>query len=207
MLFRSPQKGIQFEVGLKHNLNDALAVTVTPYAIYNRNEIYVDPNLGINTNYERTRRLGVEFGEEMDLLKLLNIHALDKLNFRVSYTYQRPQFDGGAYDKKDIPAVPRDQYNVGLLGKVWDHYNFALIGNYVGKQFLISDHDNSLPPLEHYFTMDTKLSYEAKNFEIYGAVGNIFNQLYSSVGVDSFGSSAFYPSPGRNFNVGMNIKF
>ncbi len=203
------QKGIQYEVGLKHNFADKVTFTVTPYWIDNQDEIYFDPSNFVNTNYDRTIRRGVEIGQETKLSKLMPIPFVDELNFITNYNLQKAQFKGGANDKKDIPLVPHQQFSGGFLTRFLDHYNYSVMGNYVGAQFAINDLGNVSPKIEPYFTLDTKLSYELPNWEVYGAINNIFNQQYSSTVVYSTGSGAqsFYPSPGRNFNVGVNVKF
>src|SRR3989338_689063 len=53
------QTGIQYEAGVKHNFNDAMTVSVTPYLLDQKNEIFFDPLSFANSNYDKTRRFGV----------------------------------------------------------------------------------------------------------------------------------------------------
>lgn len=203
------QKGIQYEVGLKHNFNDTVILSVTPYLMDIQEEIFFDPGTFENSNYDKTRRIGVEMGQEVNLFKFVEIGFLDKLVLTTNYTYQKPQFHGGANDDKDIPLVPRQQFNSGLVTEFWEHYHFSLLGNYVGAQFAINDLANETPKVEPYFTVDGKIAYQRANWEIYAVINNIFNQNYSSIVTKSAFSTAqsFLPQPGRNFNMGMNVKF
>jgi len=203
------QKGIQYEVGIKHNFKEAVVVSVTPYLMDISDEIFFDPTTFANSNYDKTRRLGVELGQETDILKFVDVGFLQKLILTTNYTYQQPQFQGGANDGKMIPLVPRQIFNSGLVTQFFDYYQWSLSGNYVGAQFAINDLANVAPKVEPYFTVDTKLAYKRTNWEVFGAVNNVFNQYYSSIVTKSAFSSAqsFLPAPGRNFNVGMNVKF
>ena len=203
------QKGIQYEIGLKHNFNDKIVFNVTPYLIDINDEIFFDPTTFSNSNYDKTRRTGVEVGQETDVLKFIDIPALDKLSLTANYTYQKPQFRGGANNGKAIPLVPRQQFNAGVVTQFLKNYNFSLMGHYVGSQFAINDQANITPKAEPYMTIDSRMAYQRSNFEIYGSINNIFNQQYSSYVIKSAFSAAqsFYPSPGRNFNIGVNTKF
>ena len=203
------QKGIQYEVGVKHNFNDTVAVTITPYLMDITNEIFFDPTTFANSNYDKTRRYGVELGQETDILKFFDLKFLHKLKLTTNYTWQRPLFKGGTSDGKNIPLVPKQQLNGGISSHFLKDYHLSLMGHYVGAQFAINDQSNLNPKVEPYFIVDTKVAYQKPNYEIYAGMDNIFNQQYSSTVVKSAFSSAesFYPAPGRNFNVGMNIKF
>ncbi len=75
------QTGIQYEVGIKHNLYDTLILSATPYWIDIDNEIYLNPAVypGNNDNYSKTRRKGIELGLKANLLKLSGVSFLDRL--------------------------------------------------------------------------------------------------------------------------------
>src|SRR6185503_4514030 len=96
------QTGLQFEAGIKHNFNDAVIVSVTPYQIDLHNEIFVDPVTFANSNYDKTRRRGVEVGQQTDILKFFPIGKLDKLEFFTGYTYQDAEFVDGPFDGNTV---------------------------------------------------------------------------------------------------------
>ncbi|MBF0522490.1 MAG: TonB-dependent receptor [Candidatus Omnitrophica bacterium] len=206
------QTGIQYEAGIKHNFNDAVVATVTPYIIDTNNEIYYNPQggnfgWGANENYDKTRRVGVEFGNEVDLLKFFNIGFLNGLDVFTNYTYEQPKFSKGPYDGKDVPLAPRQQGNAGFKTKFLKYYNFNLTERYVGSRFVGSDTSNTLSPLKPYWVLDGKLSYCRDNYEIFAEVNNILSAKYSSY-VSSYGTTKYYyPDPERNYNIGVNVKF
>lgn len=202
------QTGIQYEAGIKHNFADKIVAQVTPYWIDIDNEIYYDPRAYTNSNYDKTRRVGVEVGNTVDILKLMDVGFLDKLEFFSNYTYQNPQFNRGDNDGKDIPLAPRHQVSSGLTLGFWDHFRLSLLAKYVGSRFAISDIRNERSPLKPYYVVDGKVVYAADNFEIYAGVDNMFDELYTEnvVFVSGLGSYHF-PSPERNFNLGMKLRF
>ena len=203
------QTGIQYEVGLKHNYRDKVTFNVTSYWMYNKNEIFFDPVLFINSNYDKTRRVGVEFGAKTDIEKFFEIDFLDKAEFFVNYTYQDPQFLNGPNDGKDIPIVPRHQAGVGLITKFLENYHVSILGRYVGSRFAINDTLNVTPPIQPYYVLDTKITYTNDNFEAFLAINNLLDSKYNTYAVKSDFSNAkdFYPAPEQNFTAGINVKF
>lgn len=206
------QTGIQYEVGVKHSFNNKVVVTATPYWMDLENEIFLNPDkgfFGTNDNYDKTRRLGVELGTQVDLLKFLNIEVLDKLELFANYTYQRPQFNGGSNDGKDVPMAPRQQASHGFLTKFFEHYQFSLTGRYVGQRYAVNDTLNVTARHGSYYVVDSKLSYQAKNLEVFVEANNLFNKEYAPLIVKSTTSLAkdFFPAPELNYNLGVKVKF
>lgn len=203
------QTGIQYEAGIKHNFADRMILSVTPYWIDLKDEIFFDPVMFVNSNYGKTRRVGVEAGQQVDLQKLFEIGFLDQLEFFANYTYQNPQFRDGANDGKDIPIVPRHQASAGIISGFFKNYHVSFIGRYVGSRFAINDTMNAASPVKPYFVLDGKLAYEKGGLEAYVAVNNILDKKYFAYVAKSAFSDAkdYYPAPEQNFTVGVNFKF
>ena len=203
------QTGIQYEVGLKHNFHDKVVVFVTPYWMDLKNEIFFDPVNFINSNYDKTRRTGGEFGQKTDIEKFFEIDFLDKLEFFANYTYQQPQFREGPNDGKDIPIVPRHQASAGLITKFLKNYEVSLTGRYVGSRFAINDTLNATSPIKPYYVMDGKIAYTREAVEVYLAVNNLLDAHYNTYVAKSAFSNAkdLYPAPEQNFITGVDIKF
>ena len=173
------------------------------------NEIFFDPVTFGNSNYDRTQRIGVEFGDTIDIMKFVNIDFLDKLEFFTNYSWQDPEFGKGANKRKDIPMAPRYQVSSGFSTEFWKHYDWSITGRYVGPRFAINDVQNVTSPVKQYYTLDTKLAYRHKNFEIYTGVNNITNTFYDAFTSKSTFSNtkSHFPAPERNYIWGMNVKF
>lgn len=206
------QTGIQYEAGIKHNFNDTTVVTVTPYWMDLKNEIFLNPSAGFfgsNDNYDKTRRRGVEIGQETKISEIMDIKCLDGVSVFTNYSLQDPRFLEGPNDGKFIPAAPRHQANTGLTAGFLKHFSASLSGKYVSSTFAINDTLNTTPPVKPYWTLDGKISYETKNLEIFAALNNITDEQYYTYIVKSTTSTAkdHFPAPGRNFLAGTKLKF
>jgi iron complex outermembrane receptor protein len=203
------QTGIQYEVGIKHNFNDKMILTVTPYWLDLKNEIFFDPVTFANSNYDKTRRVGLEVGQKIDLLEFLSIEPLHKLELFNNYTYQNARFIDGANDDKDIPMAPRYQVTSGLTAGFLKYFNASLMGHYVGSRFAINDTANSTAPVKPYYVLDSKFSFEHDNLEVFVGINNMADELYSSyVSKSTFSSTkSYFPAPERNYSFGVNMKF
>lgn len=205
------QSGIQYELGVKHNFFDTFNLSLTTYWIDLKNEIYLNPvpSPGINENYDRTERRGVELGWDIDLMKFFNFTFLDKLNLYTNYTYQTPEFSSGDYGGSDIPMVPRHKASFGLRANIFKNYSLSLDANYIGERYAINDTNNETPRVDDYFVFDSKFSYRNDFLEIYLVINNILNEKYSAYVIKSTSSNTkdYFPSPERNYLVGCSLKF
>ena len=203
------QTGIQYEAGVKHNFDDAVIVSLTPYVLDQKNEIFFDPIGFTNSNYDKTRRYGVDFGQEVDLKKFIEVDCLNKLRIFNNFTYQHAQFRKGPSDGRDIPMVPRYQTSHGIAAGFWKHYQISFVGRYVGARFAVNDTLNATKPAKPYYVLDSKVSFEKDPVKVYVAVNNILNeQYYTYVSKSAFSDNKdYFPAPGRNFLVGVDLKF
>jgi iron complex outermembrane receptor protein len=205
-----PQTGIHFDLGIRHYFTPSISANLTLYRAQFKNEIYFNPTpspfMGTNANYPDTLHQGVEVGCTADLF--------DRLTFFGNYTYDDAVFQQGPYDGKEIPAVPRNKFNVGFrIHDVVPGALFTAVYNYVGPSFLISDLDNQFPKLESYYTIDLRLSYTWKWINGFVGVNNLTNQKYSQyglVGQYPFGTPQqplLYPATDRNWLGGITLTF
>lgn len=203
------QSGVQYEIGLKHNFYDAVVVGITPYLLVNNNEIFFDPAASKNNNYDKTRRAGIEFDQRVDFLRFFDFRFLDKLELIMNYKYQNARFDKGLNDGNYIPMVAMHEAFQSVLAGFFQYYQVSLTNRFVGARFAINDVQNSMSMTKPYDVVDAKLTYKKKNYEIYAAVNNVFDEEYFSyVAKSAFSSDmSFFPSPQRNYTLGVDIKF
>lgn len=205
------QTGIQYEMGVKHNFFDTVALTVTPYRMDIKNEIFFNPLSFSNDNYDKTTRMGVEVGTTVDVRKILGLQmeVLQKLEFFSNFTYQRPKFIEGISDGRDIPMAPRQQASSGFIAQFGPHFQASVSGRYVGSRFAVNDTLNATDRVKPYALMDTKFSYRSEDWEIFTAVNNVTDEEYFSYVVKSAFSSAkdFFPASERSYLVGVSRRF
>jgi len=196
-----PQKSLHYELGLVHQFNPGLEVSLTGFLMKVKDEIYLNPLTYNNENYDRTIRRGLELSWDWGLFENLDIFG--------NYTFTDALFDRGPFDNNQVPAVARHKTSLGLSWKITQKWHFNCLLNYVGRRYFISDQANSYPQMDSYTTVDIKVSYKFSDAVIFLGVNNIFNDKYSEYGAISttFNERGYYPSPERNFILGCSLKF
>ena len=194
------QTSDDIELGLRHRFESGLAVGVNFFRVVTQDEIFYNPATFANENLDGDSiRQGVELTVEQNLFDIL---------FSGSYTYRDTEIDGGQYDGKELPNVPKHQWTLGALKTFGDHVQLGLNGTYIGERRFISDFDNSHDDQEDYFYLTGKLAYLLDQGSMYLTVNNILDQEYAEYGALNFmGEEGFYPSPGINFLAGLTFSF
>ena len=125
-----------------------------------------------------------------------------------NYTYTDAYFDDGIYEDNEIPAVPEHKASGGIAFD-WHNINCNVMCNYVGKRRFISDFNNNVDPLDSYLTVDAAASYTYKHIDVFARLNNVFGEEYSEYAVTNAAGTVknYYPSPERNFQIGVRIKF
>ncbi|MFH1753025.1 MAG: TonB-dependent receptor [Candidatus Omnitrophota bacterium] len=204
------QVGHNIEVGIKENSLDWLSVNANWFFIDTKQEIYLDPTwipaLNIaptNTNYSpRTKRYGFEIEGKANAY---NSRVMPFAN----YTFQRSKFEGGAYDENDIPLAPDHRFACGIALVPIKGLTWTSVLNYTGSRYMVSDQRNRMQKMNSYATVDTKLSYNWKNFTLFAAVNNALNRKYNAYGVTNAAGTgiSLYPAPRRAYEIGAALKF
>jgi iron complex outermembrane receptor protein len=207
----TPQSAMNYQIGLRHKFTDNFKSSLSLYRMKVRDYIYYNPaggqwGFGENENYDKTIHEGAESSFEAKLN--------DRVNFFGNYTFTKAYFDGGQYDKKKIPMVPRHKGSVGLRFLLSESVTFNITDTYVGRRYFINDQANAVSPLNGYMIADTNLLWRCKDVTINLGVNNIFNKQYSEYGVYGTDSSngfaydkCYFPSPERNFEIGAVYKW
>jgi len=197
-----PQTGDHYEVGAKHFFSPNFQSNITFYRAEISNEIFYNHFTFTNENYDQTLHQGVEIGCRADLFERLTLYG--------NYTYEKATFREGSFDGKDIPAVPRNKFNLGLrLHDVIPNLVFSADYHYAGESYLISDQANRFEKLESYYALDLRLSYGWKWVNSFVGVNNVTDQKYSEYGVIGGVTPTpyYYPAPERNWVAGIEIRY
>jgi iron complex outermembrane receptor protein len=196
-----PQTSKNIEFGLRHSFNPDIKFDISFFRMNVENELYYNPLTYANENYDKTLHQGVEVAFNAKLFK--------RVKFFGNYAYTQAVFDGGVYDKKDVPMVPNNKGSLGFTFLFPKDININILGNFVGSRYFINDQVNQFSKLDGYITADANISYKINDFSITAAINNMFNQMYSEYGVCNSVSGAknYYPSPGRNFTMKAKYAF
>jgi len=206
-----PQSSMNYQVGLRHKFSERLKGSFSLFRMVVNDYIYYNPtggqwSFGENENYDKTIHEGLESS--------LEAKPLDWVTFFGNYTFIRAYFDGGVYDKNEIPMVPRHKVTLGLRFILPKNFILNITGNYVGKRYFINDQANAVSRLNGYMVADTNLSWRYRDLTMVFGINNIFDKQYSEYGVYGTDSSklfvydkCYFPSPGRNFSLKASYSF
>ncbi len=191
-----------WEVGVKHAFSDRLSGHATLWWSNLQNELYYDNLTYVNATYDRTIHRGVDLGIEAK--------PFDFLSCSLSYGLQDAVFDASPYRGKTIPLIPTHtvSFTVGL-----DYKGFALDldGKYGSDRVRDGDLENAYRKLPGYFTMNARISYTYRQFEVFAGVKNITDVYGADFGGyrigDARGVFYSYPNPGRSFYGGVTVRF
>jgi iron complex outermembrane receptor protein len=185
---------------------------------------------GINSNYDKTRHQGIELSfkaavPERVLALLGDAGIPESFSIFGNYTFTKATFREGSFigtdpftgtsallsfEYNEIPLVPKHKASLGFDTTILADLNFSAVANYVGKRYFISDQANIADKLPSFITVDSRISYRWKGMEAFAGVNNILNKDYSEQGVVSGTPRTdknFYPSPERNYILGLSYRY
>lgn len=206
-----PQTADCYTLGINHVFSDSLKAKASVFTMSVRNELYYDPLTYTNTNYDKTRHRGAEAEVEYALTKQVRVLG--------GYAYTRAFFDGGAYNRNQIPMVPLHKVFSSVSYRPAEQWLFSATGRYCARQYFINDQAHAYTPLKDFATLDAKASYSFKlggscarpclQGSVYAGVNNIFDARYSEYGAIStmYNEKGYYPAPGRNVVCGTTVEF
>lgn len=197
-----PQTSDDYEVGVRHYFSDTFYAHANLFRLDTDKEIFFDPVTFQNENLDGlTRREGIEIS--------LDAKAFSWLTVRGSYTYLSAKIKEGTFAGNNVPNVPKNKAAVDITCHMGKGASAILSGVYIGERPFISDFANDFSNQQAYLLLNLKLAYQWKSLRAFVDINNLTNKEYSEFGV--IGGvpleKAFYPSPKRNFLVGLSMDF
>jgi iron complex outermembrane receptor protein len=196
-----PQKSDDYEVGARYYFSDKAYAHLNFFRINTRNEIFFNPMTFINENFDgKTRRDGVEVSFNAEVNKWLTL--------RGGYSYLNAKIKGGEFEGNNVPDVPHHKVTAEAVSSLGKGFTFVLNGVYVGERPFVSDFANEFSNQDSYLIFNGKIMYRWKTLTAFLDINNITDKQYSEYGViGGFPiEKSFYPSPERNFLVGLSME-
>jgi iron complex outermembrane recepter protein len=217
------------ELGVAHSVgNTKLSATV--YYMYYRNQLVLtgkinDVGAYTRTNIPKSYRLGVELESNTRLITWLSLQTNLTLseNKVINFTEFIDDYDNGNqkinnFSRSNISFSPWVTGGYTFTITPFQHAAIAIIGKYVGKQFL-DNTSNKNRSLSGYYVQDARISYNLSGKKIKQTVfilqlNNVLNKKYEANGYtfsyiyNNQLSTENYVFPMAGFNVmfGVNIK-
>ncbi|MBL6947008.1 MAG: TonB-dependent receptor [Rhodospirillales bacterium] len=190
------------EAGVKLNFEKVSAQSSVFYMKL-RDEIHFQPSTFVNTNFDPTRRWGVE--------NSLSWKAAKNLLFKGNLSYTKAEFTAGTFKGNTVPLVSDWTGGVTLNWKaIGDLLKVTTAVNYVSGKNAENDEANFQPEMPGYTLVDFKLSGEYDAFNWSASVNNLFDKDYYNYAVASsskYGTFNVYPLPGRTYRLEAAMTF
>jgi outer membrane receptor protein involved in Fe transport len=208
-------KSRNFEIGAKAKVEEWLEASLALFYMPVRDEILfvvTDPVnfFGRNENISRTLRKGIEFslkGRYRHWLEAFLNYTATKATFETDVLL----FSGQVRKGDDLPLVPRHRMGLGLTIFPVDGLTLSLFGTYVGSQFLLNDEPNRFKKLDDYFVLNSKVSYNWRQWTGFVTINNMTNNKYNTFGVvatyEGVVTPFFIPAPTTTVFAGLSFRF
>ncbi|CAM3629393.1 TonB-dependent receptor [Flavobacterium chungbukense] len=208
-----PEKLNDYELGWRFN-SEKFQLNSNFYYMAYKDQLILTGRLDdvgnpIRANTEKSYRLGFEFDATIALT--------DKFTLRPNFTLSSNKnvdlaVDGEYYGTTKIAYSPQVIAGNVIVYKPIEGLYLSLLQKYVGEQFM---NNIELPSakLADYFVNDFNASYEIKPNSIFKSititalVNNILDKKYISNGAMWDIYPYYYPQAGRNFLIGLSLKF
>ncbi len=197
-----PQSSDTYEIGIRHYFSDSIYSNINLFKIDTKKEIIYNPVTYNNENLDGiTKRKGIE--------ATISIKPAKWLSLKGGYTYTDATIKSGSFAGSSTPNVPKHKASAEAVAEISKGLTLALNGLYVGERPFISDFSADYDKQRSFFIINSKLKYQWRNILVFADINNITNKEYSEYGViGGFPlEKSYYPSPKRNFLVGISVEF
>lgn len=193
-----------YEVGFRAEPYRWISLNASAYRMDFDNKVISEG--GVNKNAGGSYHRGIEAE--------LELGAWNGISAFANATWQRATFTTGTEEGKDLPNAPRKMSSFGVRYKL-PLENQSLIFNvfntYVGKQYSDAKNteegsvDGKTGAVPSYSVVNATVNYNRKHWGVYLNVNNVLDEKYFTLRWATW--NGIIPSPGRNFLVGMQVKF
>ncbi len=198
----SPENGQNYEIGLNYSDSYGFSGNFALFYSYTQNEIAVDPITWINSNLDPIERYGID---------LSLAYESKYFGASTAWSFVNAEFASGINSGKKVPLVPSIIGTNQIWVKPVDYVKIALVYTWTDSQYLGNDNANTSQKLSSYGVFDIRAQVKIyDNVRIFAAVENIFDENYATyayAGTPPWTTNQYYPSAGRTFRLGLEIRF
>lgn len=208
-----PEKLNDYELGWRFTTEKVKWNTNIYYMAY-KDQLILTGNLDavgnpIRSNSEKSYRLGLEVDATISLSKQVSIRPNVTLSQNKNIDLN---IDGASFGNKNIAYSPNVVAGNIFVYQPTNGLQIAVASKFVGNQYL-NNIELKEAKLPNYFVNDLNVSYQIypksifKSIVFTGLCNNILSKKYSSNGYMYDIYPYYYPQAGRNFLIGMTLKF
>ncbi|MEN8158705.1 MAG: TonB-dependent receptor [Myxococcota bacterium] len=197
-----PQQSESYEIGAKLR-TDAASANLALYWMDVEDEMLFDPTLFVNRNLGRVVHRGVELSASLRPTEWLELYA--------SYTYEDVSIERGVPGAGPIPPTPEHRGAAGIIATLPCGFEVGVDGRWVGDRPLVNDLNDDSEHLPAYGVYDARIAWrgelEPLSLVLEAAGRNLGNKEYAEFGGEAFfGPPGFFPSPERNYTLGVRVE-
>jgi iron complex outermembrane receptor protein len=203
-----------FEAGFERQFG-IVSFTANLYYMYYVNQLVLNGELNnvgafIRTNSGKSYRSGIELGALAKLSKQWEVTGNISFSNNRNLDFKIENEDAAKnLGNTQISFSPDVITNLGLKFNPTKNFQFALMNQYVGKQYLDNTEDENLQ-LKDYLLTDFNAQYQFKiknnDIALKLLVNNIFNKKYVNNGAVYDGEPYYFSQAGTNFMFGISWK-
>ncbi|MCS3867178.1 iron complex outermembrane receptor protein [Chryseobacterium ginsenosidimutans] len=203
-----------FEAGFERQFG-IVSFTANLYYMYYVNQLVLNGELNnvgafIRTNSGKSYRSGIELAALAKLSKQWELTGNVSFSNNRNLDFKIENEDAAKnLGNTQISFSPDVIANLGLKFNPTKNFQFALMNQYVGKQYLDNTEDQNLQ-LKDYLLTDFNAQYQFKiknnDIALKLLVNNIFNKKYVNNGAVYDGEPYYFSQAGTNFMVGISWK-
>jgi iron complex outermembrane receptor protein len=208
-----PEKLNDYELGWRFTTEKVKWNTNIYYMAY-KDQLILTGNLDavgnpIRSNSEKSYRLGLEVDATISLSKQVSIRPNVTLSQNKNIDLN---IDGASFGNNNIAYSPNVVAGNIFVYQPTNGLQIAVASKFVGDQYL-NNIELKEAKLPNYFVNDLNVSYQIypksifKSIVFTGLCNNILSKKYSSNGYMYDIYPYYYPQAGRNFLIGMTLKF
>ncbi len=197
-----PQSSDTYELGIRHYFSDTIYSHINLFRIDTKREIIFNPVTYNNENLDgKTSRDGIE--------AMVSVKPVEWLLLKGGYTFTDSKVKSGSFAGNAIPNVPKHKASADIVASLAKGLTLSVNALYVGERPFISDFASDYDDQKSFILINSKLKYQWRNILVFMDINNITNKEYSEYGViGGFPlEKSYYPSPKRNFLIGMAVEF
>jgi len=190
----------EIDLGIRFNFTKHIGAAATVFSGRHKNEIYYNPLTFTNTNYGKTKREGLEASFFWLIMPSLRVD--------LGYTYMNARFDGDDLDGNRVPMVPRNKLSAAVSWALKD-LTLTFLSLYTGDRYMTSDVRNRYSAMGGFTVYDLTAVYTWKGLKLTGGIRNLFDKQYTEYAVvnNTTGARNYYPSPERNYILGVQYNY
>ena len=199
--FIDPMKTKTFNVGYRYKGYPFEFKTALFHARVD-NEIYYDASTWTNTNFDQTKKQGVELSGRYQIM--YNVYST------LNYAYVKSEITkdaNAAIIGNETPGVARHNAKIAFTFQPTFHSALTLSHHYKSGAYAADDIDHSFGKMEAYHSIDLSGSYRFKQYEFFAQITNLFDRSNAVFADNGFSLGVYPVNYERRFLVGVKATF